>query len=163
MLGAHNRVVALRNAIVVAWPPLDDLLQRRDRSLTGLVEALQARLGSEQATLDASRAAQRKLCDCLDAVRPKPARADTLAGLAAADTALGPLLTRVLSLVDNDARLKSDPAVAMHAHALREIEPRLAFARQAFNAACATYDAAVRQFPTRMLSPLLGFVEAGRL
>jgi LemA protein len=53
--------------------------------------------------------------------------------------------------------------VAGIVRAWHEREPRLAFARQLFNDAAQTYDAALVQFPTRLLVRLFGFGPAGRL
>jgi LemA protein len=163
MLGAHNRVVALRNAINMAWAPLDDMLQRREQALLALVDTLRPLLAAESGTLDAARAAQRQQRACLDHVRTRPSRADSVSGLGTAEAVLHTLKARVLALVDQDASLLAHGELAAQVRDLREIEPRLGFARQAFNEACKSYNSAVRQFPTRMLSPLLGFAEAGML
>ena len=46
---------------------------------------------------------------------------------------------------------------------LRELPPRLAFARQVFNEAGSAYNDGTQQFPTRLLRSVLGFVRAGLL
>ena len=47
--------------------------------------------------------------------------------------------------------------------ALRDATQRMVFARQLFNDAVGSYNAAARQFPTRLLSALFGFGAAGML
>ena len=47
MLGAHNRLVALRNAIIAAWAQVDEPLQRRAAALQPLVAGLRAQLPDE--------------------------------------------------------------------------------------------------------------------
>jgi LemA protein len=71
--------------------------------------------------------------------------------------------SRVLALLEQHPQVQGQPGVAGHLAALREIEPRLAFARQLFNEAAQTYNQAARQFPTYLLTRLYGFGTAGRL
>jgi LemA protein len=163
ILGAHNRVVMLRNAIHGAWVPLDELLLQREKALLALVDCLLPLLASELGTLDAARAAQNQHRACLDAARRRPSQADSMAGLGTAESVLQPLLARVLALADHDSALAARSDVAAAMRDLREFEPGVGFARQAFNSACANYNAAIQQFPTRLLSSMLGFAEAGTL
>ncbi|MDE2567226.1 MAG: LemA family protein, partial [Burkholderiales bacterium] len=70
---------------------------------------------------------------------------------------------RVFALVETGPGLRELPALAAGTAAWREAEARLAFARQLYNEAGETYDAAIAQFPTRLLLPLFRFGRAGRL
>ena len=163
MVGAHNRVVALRNAIVTAWAQCDELLQRRAATVLPLLETLRPLMPAEQGTLDAVMTALQGARRAGDAVRPRPARADTVAALGGAETALSSTLARLTALVEQDAQARQADEVAVALRALRDLDGRLGFARQLFNDAAEAYNQAVGQFPTRLLAPLFRFGKAGLL
>jgi len=163
MLGAYNRVMALRNAIVGAWQQVDETLQRRSAAVAPLAAALREPMAAEQGALDALLAAQAQVQSAADAVRQRPVQNVRVAALAGAEAAMASAASRMLALLEQHPGLASDAAVAPHLTALREAGPRLDFARQLFNEASQRYDAAVQQFPTRLLARLYGFGAAGRL
>ncbi|HSW07852.1 LemA family protein [Aquabacterium sp.] len=163
MLGAYNRVVALRSPIIAAWAQLEVVLQARRQAMAGLLVAAEPRLAAERAALEAVIAAQAQLGQAADAVRPRPAHAESVAALARADAALVPALARLASLIEQQPDWREDAALAEPLQALRDLAPRWQFARQVFNEASAAYNAAVLQFPTRLLSGVFHFGRAGQL
>ena len=162
-LGAHNRLMALRNAIGAAWNQFDEPLQRRSGAIAGLVDGLREPLAEEHLAVDSLHQARLQLDAAADAMRRRPADAARARQVAAAEAPLSAALGRVLALLELHAAVRDDAAVAPHLAALRDAGPRLSFARQLFNDAVAVYNAAVRQFPTRLLGQLFGFAEAGAL
>ena len=163
MLGAHNRITALRAAILSAWAEVDQVLTLRAQALADLLAAAALPLASEAAALDAVAGAQAQVLLAADALRRSPVTQDTVADLGKADAVLAAVLVRLLSLVDQQAALLADAAVQGPLNVLRELPPRLLFARQNFNKASYNYNAAARQFPTRLLGSVLGFGQAGHL
>jgi LemA protein len=162
MLGAYNRLVALRNAIGSAWQAVDEVLRRRGAAVVALAAALRQTMAAEVAALDALLAGQAQVAAAADALGARPVRASAAAPLVLAESALTSASARVLALLDLQPDL-ADSGVAPHAAALRAAEPQLAFARQNFNAAVATYNEAARQFPTRLVARTVGFGTAGRI
>lgn len=162
-IGAYNRVMLLRNEISKAFAQFDDTLTRRFIQGDLLLQGLRERLPSEQASLDALVNAQTEAKAAALTVRVKPFAADPVAQLAVAAAVHGAALTRLVSLVDYQAELSSDPALATIVEELKLIERQRAFARQVFNQSVATYNEAVRQFPTRVLMSFVGFSEARSL
>jgi len=163
MLGAHNRLVELRNAIIAAWAQVDEPLQRRAATLPPLVAALRFHLPEEQGALDAVLAAQTPLQQAAGALRARPALAPRAAALAGAEASLQAALSRLLALLEQRSELAAADDLAPHIAELRDATQRLAFARQLFNDAVGRYNEAARQFPTRLLSALFGFGAAGTL
>jgi len=164
MVGAYNRLVALRSAIGSAWAQLDEPLQRRRDALQALVEALRPPLAEDGAALDALQGATLQVQAAAEALRARPVAAPLAAALVTAEEVLSTALARVVALLEHHPQLRDDtPEVAQPLQALKELEPRLAFARQLFNDAAQAYNAAARQFPTRLLTRLYGFGTAGRL
>jgi LemA protein len=161
MLGAHNRVVSLRTAIVTAWGQVDAALQTRLQALATLRAAVEPRLVAEQAALDAVAAAQAQLQQAAEALRARPADAAGAEALAKAEAALAPALVRLSSLIEQHADWRDEADVAGPLGTLRELAPRWQFARQMYNDAVAAYNAAIRQFPTRLLTRVFRFTPAG--
>jgi LemA protein len=163
MVGAYNRLVRLRNGIGTAWAQIDGQLQRRAQALPALLGALHDPMAAERPTLESVDAAQQQVQAAADALRAAPVRADVAAGLAGALAQLDSTLARLLALLDQQPDWREEPAVASGLRELHDVDLRLAFARQLFNEAVQTYNAAARQFPTRLLTRLYGFGTAGRL
>jgi LemA protein len=163
MLGAHNRLVALRNTIIAAWAQVDEPLQRRSAALLPLVAALRSHLSDEAGALDAVLAAQSQLQSAADALRARPAQAPRAAAMVAAEATLQAALSRLLALLEQRRDLADAADLAPHVAALGDSSQRLAFTRQLFNDAVVSYNEAAHQFPTRLLSSLFGFGAAGTL
>ena len=162
-LGAHNRITALRAAVLAAWAQVDQMLLARAQALASLLAAVAQPLATESAALDAVASAQAQVVTAVDALRRRPVARDTVADLSKADAVLAAVLVRLLALVDQHPALLVDDAVKTPLKALKDLPPRLLFARQIFNDAGAAYNHATRQFPTRLLSALLQFGQAGKL
>jgi len=163
MLGAYNRVMALRSPIIAAWAQLETVLQARRQALASLLVAAEPRLAAERPALEAVIAAQAQLGAAADALRPRPADADAVGALARAEAGLTPVLARLASLIEQQADWREDAALAGSLQALKELVPRWQFARQVFNDASTAYNEAVTQLPTRLLSALFRFGRAGQL
>jgi LemA protein len=161
MLGAHNRVVALRTAIVTAWGQVDAALQTRLQALATLRGAVEPRLVAEQAALDAVAAAQSQLQLAAETLRARPTDAAGAEALAKAEAALAPALVRLSSLIEQHADWRDEADVAGPLATLREAAPRWQFVRQVYNDAAVAYNAAIRQFPTRLLTRVFRFTPAG--
>jgi len=162
-LGAYNRLVGLRNAIGAAWAPIEAALARRHELTAALLVGLRRDLGDEHALLDSLLAASVQVRACADAVRARASAAEPLASLALAEGVYRAAAARLVDLVGQHPDVAAQSDIAGTLAELRELDTRLAFARQWFNDSASNYDAAVRQYPTRWLAGLFGFARAGRL
>lgn len=163
MLGAYNRLVSLRNAIGAAWQQVAAALAQRGSAIGPLASALRAPLPGESATLEALLLAQAQVDTAAEAMASRPVLAALAAALVKAEATMASSASRVLALIDGHPALRDDPQVSTHERALRDAMPTLDFARQRFNEAVGVYNAAARQFPTRLLVRLFGFGTAGRI
>lgn len=163
MLGAHNRVTALRAAVLGAWAPVDQVLTQRGQALAALLAAAAEPLAGEAAALDAVAQAQAQVQAALEVVRRRPVDRGTVADLSKADAVLAAVLVRLLALVDQQAPLRADAGVRQSLDQIKQAPVQLAFARQLFNQAGGAYNAATQQFPTRLLGSVFRFGEAGSL
>jgi LemA protein len=163
MVGAYNRLVALRSAIGSAWQQVDEVLKKRGEAIAALVAALREPLAAEQGALEALLAAERQVRSAADALGARPVMATLAAALLATEAAMASAASRVLALVAQQPEIGGGETVAPHAAVLQDSAARLAFARQIFNDASQAYNGAARQFPTRLLTRLFGFGTCGRI
>lgn len=163
MLGAYNRLVRLRSEVGAAWQQFDAQLQRRALLTPALSSRVDLAMPAERPTLLALVESQLRLGLSADALRAAPVQPAAAAAVAAALAKVEPLLARLLALLEQPPLFQADEALAATLQELREIELRLAFARQRFNEAAEVYNEAAREFPTRLLLRLYRFGPAGCL
>jgi LemA protein len=161
MLGAHNRLMRLRAAIVVAWNQIEEPLRRRREVLPPLVEALREPLADESAALDALLEAQAQRQRTGELLRPLAAR--SLAELLHAESRFGSALTRLRALLEQHPELRQREDIAGWLSALHEADVRQNVARHVFKDAVQAYNRALLQYPTRLLKPFFGLRTATTL
>jgi LemA protein len=163
MLGAYNRLMRLRNAVIQAWQPVEAQLQRRATALPELVAALRSPLASEHRALDAVLAQQAQVVASTARLKAKPLLEEAAQALVAAMSGLDASLARVLALMEQHAELRGEASLATLRRELHDTDLRLAMARQNFNDAAESHDTAVLEWPTQALARLYGLAAAGRL
>ena len=167
MLGAYNRLMRLRNAVAAAWEQVLTPLQRRSEAMAAAVEALREPFADEAGTLQALLDADVRQRQAADAVKSGRCRVGPVAAWVAAEAGLASPGSRLRALIDLQQPVLAEvPTAAALQAALAswiELEPRLAFTRQAFNEAAEQYNRALHQWPTRLLTPMFGHRDAGRV
>jgi LemA protein len=163
MVGAYNRLVALRNAIGAAWLQAEAALKHRATALAPLLSALQGPLAAEQGALDALGAAHAQAAQAAAALGARPVAVMLAAQWVKAEAALGAAASRVMALSEQQPEMPGAAEVAALLATWREGESQLAFARRLFDSAAQAYNDAARQRPTRWLLPFFGFGPAGLL
>lgn len=163
MLGAHNRVTALRGTMLSAWQQVEAAMAARSQALAALLVAVAGPLADEAAAMEAVANALAQVQAASESLRRQLVVPEAVAELSKADAVLAAVLVRLVALAEQQPVLQADEAAQAALKALRELPPRLAFARQMFNDAGAAYNAATQQFPTRLLGSLYRFGSAGRL
>lgn len=161
MLGAHNRLTALRGKILAAWGPLETALAARNQALAGVLAAAEGPLASERAALESVGSALAQAKAALELARRRPVAQPAVAEVAKADAVLAAVSQRLLALVEQHAELSQAAEVRADLAALAEQRQRMAFAREAFNQAVDRYNTALGEFPTRLLVSVLRFEPAG--
>lgn len=156
-VGAYNRLVRLRGAIVRQFAPVDEQFRRRHALLLQLLDALAPMLVHAAPRIDALRAACAQVASACAQAKRRPGAAGAITSLRLADGILG----------DARARLPVPSAPGSELAALNvlllESDATLAFARRQFNDAVTDYNRAVKQFPTLLLVGLFGFRSATTL
>lgn len=164
MVGAYNRVVALRGAIVTAWLQVEEAIHRRERLVSPLALRLRGSLPEGHGTLDAVVASLAQCKADTAAVQRRPlAQAAAVASLAEHEAALAEALADMHRAIEREPALRDDAPLAAARAEIDAAVTRVAATRQWFNDAALAYDSAIAQWPTRLLTPLFGFRRIGRL
>jgi len=157
VVGAYNRLVRLRGAIVRRFVPVDEQFKLRHALLQQQIDALAPALPSAAPRIDTLRAASLQVDAACAHARLRPGAAGAISSLRMADEILADARARLpvqsmpgLDLTELNAQLVAS-------------DTTLAFARRQFNEAVASYNHAVAQFPTVMIVGLFGFRGAGTL
>jgi LemA protein len=161
-LGAHRRLSGLARSLGQAWLRVQDALAQRAPAGTLLVSALREPLAAEQGALDALMHAQAQAERAAGAIASRAAPHQAAAWVAA-EAALAAAASRVLALLEQQPALATQEPVAGPLGAWREAQDRLPFARQFYNDAADAYNAALAEFPTRLLARLFGLRGSGRV
>lgn len=156
-VGAYNRLVRLRSAVVQRYTPIDEQVTRRHRLLRQQIDALEPVLLNAAPRLELLRAACRQIESACAHARQRPGAAGAVTSLRLAEGILGEARARlpVQSVAGVDL-------AALNAQIV-ESDTALGFARNRFNAAATDYNLAIAQFPTRLVAGLFGFHLAGLL
>lgn len=156
-VGAYNRLVRLRGAIVRQFAPVDAEFRARHALLLQLLDALAPLLTHAAPRIEALRAA----CGQVDAAcahaKLRPGATGAITSLRLADGILAEARARL--------PVQSAPGSELAALTaqLQASDATLAFARRQFDTAVLEYNHAVRQFPTLLLVGLFGFRSAATL
>ncbi len=157
IVGAYNRLVRLRGAIVRRFPPVDEQFRLRHALLQQQLDVIAPALPDAAPRIDVLRAACKQVEAACAHARHRPGAVGAVTSLRLAEDILGEARARLpvqsvpgADLSELNARLSASDAT-------------LAFARRQFNDAVLAYNAAVRQFPTVLIVGLFGFGSAGTL
>ena len=156
-VGAYNRLVGLRNALVRSFAPVDAQFHHRHELLLGLADTLAARLADTPQPVEALRAACAQAEAACQRARTRPGAPGVITSLRLAEDILGDARLRL------PAQALADPALVELNAALTAGDNTLAFARRQFNDSVNEYNHAVRQFPTWVVAGLFRFDRAGTL
>jgi LemA protein len=163
VVGAYNRLTRLRGAVGSAWLQVDELLARRSMLLQALADALRDPLADEAVTLDALTRADAHQRQAALAVRARPSQAPLLMEWVLAEAELASPLARLLALLEQRPDLHANEEILGLQRQLTELASRLAYARHLFSDAADTYNAAVEEFPTRVVARLFSMRTTPRL
>lgn len=170
-LGAYNRLVRLRNAVVAAWAPIDAQLRRRQALAFELAELLagQDEMRDEvgRMTLQTVVAATRQAQAAADHAQVRPSKAGAVQSLSLAEQVLEGALRPLRVVIGSRPGLLADPALTERLNAalqgVQEADAQLAFVRRMFNEAVLAYNGAVNEVPTRVIAAVFGFRPAAPL
>src|SRR5438128_5919933 len=108
IIGAYNRLVALRNRYQNAYAQIDVQLKRRYDLIPNLVETAKGYIRHERGTLEAVIAARNAAAAASVRAAQSPGETGAMKALSGAETALAGTLGRLFALADAYADLKAN-------------------------------------------------------
>ena len=157
VVGAYNRLVALRNRFKNAYAQIDVQLKRRYDLIPNLVETAKGYIKHERGTLEAVIAARNAASAANVAAAQNPGDAAAMKGLSGAETALTSTLGRLFAVAEAYPDLKANTTMMSLMEELTSTENKVAFARQAYNDAVMGYNTQRETFPTNMIAGTFNF------
>ena len=149
MIGAYNRLIALKGQVANGWKQIDVQLKRRHDLIPNLVDTVKGALKFERETLEAVIQA-----------RNSAVGAEGVANVAQAENMLTQALGKLFALQEAYPELKAVANVSELQEELASTENRIAFSRQHYNDVATSFNVAQDQFPTNLVAGLAKAVPA---
>jgi len=156
VVGAYNRLVALKNRYQNGFAQIEVQLKRRYDLIPNLVETVKGYMSHERETLEAVIQARNQASSGLAAAAGDPGNADAMKQLGAAEGVLGGAVGRLLALSEAYPDLKASQNMQQLTEELTSTENKVSFARQAFNDAVTTYNTYRQSFPAVLFASAFG-------
>ncbi len=160
VVGAFNRLVALRNRFKNAYAQIDVQLKRRYDLIPNLVETAKGYIKHERGTLEAVVAARNAAASANTQAAQSPGDATAMKALSGAESALTATLGRLFAVAEAYPDLKANSTMMALMEELTSTENKVAFARQAYNDSVMSYNTTRETFPTNLIAGPLNFSAA---
>ena len=157
VIGAYNRLVALRNRFKNAFAQIDVQLKRRYDLIPNLVETAKGYIKHERGTLEAVIAARNAASAASVRAAQAPGDAAAMKELSGAEAALTGTLGRLFAVAEAYPDLKANTTMMSLMEELTSTENKVAFARQAYNDSVMSYNTARETFPTNLIAGPFNF------
>ena len=157
VVGAYNRLVALRNRFKNAYAQIDVQLKRRYDLIPNIVETAKGYIKHERGTLEAVVAARNAASAANVRAAQNPGDATAMKDLSGAETALTSTLGRLFAVAEAYPDLKANTTMMALMEELTSTENKVAFARQAYNDSVMAYNTQRETFPTNMVAGPFNF------
>lgn len=150
-VGAHNRLVRLKNAVGREYAAIDAMLLQRHKLLAQL-QAVGDKL--DDGLLSHLDNCSRKARAVMDQARLRPSGSREAMALADAEQALDQALAQVWQSQSTQQAVRGDPALHQVVFSLVELEVRLEQVCQPYNQAVQDFNEAVREIPAWLIAQL---------
>ncbi len=132
IIGAYNRLVALRNRYQNAYAQIDVQLKRRYDLIPNLVETAKGYIRHERGTLEAVITARNAAAAANVKAAQSPGDSAAMKELSGAESALTGTLGRLFAVAEAYPDLKANTTMMSLMEELTSTENKVAFARQAY-------------------------------
>ncbi len=148
-IGSYNSLVSKETKLEEQAANIDTQLQRRADLIPNLVSTVKGYADHETEVFTAVTEAREKLF-----------AAGTMEEKSEANNEVSAALGRLIAISESYPELKSDTVFVDLMDELSGAENRISYARQEYNAAVASYNRAIRVFPTVIFAKMMGFEKA---
>ncbi|MBQ4100387.1 MAG: LemA family protein [Oscillospiraceae bacterium] len=145
----YNKLVKLRNRVQDQWSQVDVQLKKRFDLIPNIVESVKGYAQHEKQTLNE-----------IVELRNSALSAKTSVEEMNADNQLSGALNRLMVVSEAYPELKADANFRNLQDALKDVEDKIAYARQFYNDSVLKYKDALETFPTVTVAKLCGFKPA---
>lgn len=159
----YNRMVSARQTYRNAFAQIDVQLNRRHDLIPNLVEAVKGYMAHERQTLTAVISARNAAITAQQTAAANPGDPGAMVALAGAENLLTQSLGQMFALSEGYPELKANQNMLHLSEELTSTENRIAFARQHFNDAVASYNIRREQFPANLVAGTFSFAPAALL
>lgn len=146
IIKTYNNLVQLRNKVKDQWSQVDVQLKKRFDLIPNVVETVKGYASHEQETLTKVIEARNS---AINATNPS----DEMS----ADKELSGALNKLFALSESYPELKADANFRNLQENLKDIEDKIAYARQFYNDTVLKYKNAIETFPAVLIAGMLGF------
>lgn len=146
IIKTYNKLVQLRNKVKDQWSQVDVQLKKRFDLIPNIVETVKGYAKHEKETLNAVIEARNS---ALSATTPN----DEMN----ANNQLSGALNKLFALSEAYPELKADSNFKDLQENLKDVEDKIAYARQFYNDTVLKYKNAIEMFPTVFIASMLGF------
>ncbi len=146
VMSKYNALVTMDTDIKAKWAQVENQLQRRADLIPNLVETVKGFAAQEKSILEAIANA-----------RARMAGGGNMQEQMAASNDLTNALGRLLVVVENYPKLKSDATFIRLMDELAGTENRLAVERKRYNDSIQAYNTTIRMFPGSLIASAFGF------
>src|SRR3974390_2213394 len=160
VVGAYNKLVALRNRFKNAYAQIDVQLKRRYDLIPNLVETAKGYIKHERETLEAVTRPRNIAYAASQPAAANPGDAGAVKGLISAESGLAGALSRLMVVSEQYPDLKANQNMMQLTEELTSTENKISFARQAYNDSVMVYNTDRDVFPTNVLAGMFNFTEA---
>ena len=143
-----NKFVVLLSRVKNAWSQIDVQLQRRFDLIPNLVETVKGYAAHEKGTLEAVIAARNQYVSA-GSVQEKMEASNQLTGV----------LRQLFAVSEAYPDLKSNTNFLQLQEQLKEVEDKVAYARQFYNDTVTKYNQSIQLFPASLFAGLFHYVE----
>lgn len=143
-----NKFVVILSRVKNAWSQIDVQLQRRFDLIPNLVETVKGYAGHEKGTLEAVIAARNQYVSA-GSVQEKMEASNQLTGV----------LRQLFAVSEAYPDLKSNTNFLQLQEQLKEVEDKVAYARQFYNDTVTKYNQSIQLFPASLFAGLFHYVE----
>src|ERR1017187_282435 len=157
IVGAYNRLVALRNRFKNAYAQIDVQLKRRYDLIPNLVETAKGYIKHERETLEAVTAARNIAYAASNMPAANPGDSSAIKNLSSAETGLGGTLSRLMMVSEQYPDLKANQNMMQLTEELTSTENKISFARQAYNDSVMVYNTDREIFPSNLVAGMFNF------
>lgn len=147
-IATYNSLVSLRNRVKDQWAQVDVQLKKRFDLIPNLVETVKGYAKHEKQTLEDVIAARNKF-----------ATANTPEGEIEASGDLTKALSRLMVLTESYPDLKADKNFLQLQGDLKDVEEKIAYARQFYNDRVLSYMNKIQMFPSNIVASMFKFEE----